>query len=379
MRIVVDKNNPCVVEAFQQFGVVCALPTSEITKETVRDAEILIIRSETKVTKELLENSAVRFVGSATIGTDHVDIEYLRSTKRIFANASGSNANSVAEYVVTALLHLSQKKSFTLRGKSIGVVGVGNVGSKVVEYAKALGLTVLQNDPPLARKTGNKYFLPLDALMDCDFISLHVPLIKVGEDPTDHLFSKDRISKMKKGAMLINTSRGAVVHGDALKQSLDAGSLSGAVIDVWENEPLIDIELLQKVEIGTSHIAGYSYDGKVAAVKMLYDEACMVFDQPVLWSPELNAAESPRKTIVIDRNEFGNEKKIHDVTRQCYDIENDDKALRLISSIPKNDHQSYFRRLRSEYPIRREFFNTSVTGSTDDIKQTLFRIGFQIN
>ncbi|HAP34715.1 MAG TPA: erythronate-4-phosphate dehydrogenase, partial [Bacteroidetes bacterium] len=144
---------------------------SAITKESVHDAEILIIRSETKVTKDLLDGSAVRFVGSATIGTDHVDIEYLNSTSRTFASAPGSNANSVAEYVVAALLSLAQKKSFSLRGKSIGVVGVGNVGSKVVRYATALGMTVLQNDPPLERKTRSDQFLPIDSLMDCDFIT----------------------------------------------------------------------------------------------------------------------------------------------------------------------------------------------------------------
>jgi erythronate-4-phosphate dehydrogenase len=379
MKIVVDKNNPCVAEAFQQFGEVHALPTSEITKEAVHDAEILIIRSETKVTKELLDTSAVRFVGSATIGTDHVDIEYLKSTSRTFASAPGSNANSVAEYVVAALLSLAQKKSFTLHGKSIGVVGVGNVGSKVVRYATALGMTVLQNDPPLARKTGSAHFLPFDSLMECDFITFHVPLTKTGDDATYHLFSQERIANMKKGAIVFNTSRGSVVDGNALKRALDTDHLSGAVLDVWENEPLIDIELLHKVDIGTPHIAGYSYDGKVAAVKMLYDKACQFFNQPVLWFPQLTTADVPRKNIIADAAGNNKEKNIHNVVRQCYDIGNDDKALRSISSIPESEHRSYFRRLRSEYPIRREFFNTDITGSQDDIKKTLFSIGFQLH
>ncbi len=379
MKIVVDKNNPCVAEAFQQFGDVHALPTSAITKEAVHNAEILIIRSETKVTKELLEGSVVRFVGSATIGTDHVDIEYLKSTSRTFVSAPGSNANSVAEYVVAALLNISQKKSFSLQGKSIGVIGVGNVGSKVVRYATALGMTVLQNDPPLARRTGSSSFLPLDSLMDCDFITLHVPLTKTGDDPTFHLFSKERISRMKKGSVLINTSRGPVIDGIALKLALDTHHLSGAVLDVWENEPLIDIELLNNVDIGTPHIAGYSYDGKVSAVKMLYDDACQLFNQPVLWSPQMNTVESPRKNIVVDAAVNDKEKNIQNVIRQCYDIENDDTALRKSIPLAEPERRLYFRRLRSEYPIRREFFNTNVTGSPNIIDETLSSLGFQFH
>jgi len=379
MKIVVDKNNPCVAEAFQQFGEVHALPTSAITKESVHDAEILIIRSETKVTKDLLDGSAVRFVGSATIGTDHVDIEYLNSTSRTFASAPGSNANSVAEYVVAALLSLAQKKSFSLRGKSIGVVGVGNVGSKVVRYATALGMTVLQNDPPLERKTRSDQFLPIDSLMDCDFITIHVPLTKNGDDPTYHLFSKERISKMKKGSILLNTSRGPVVDGSALNNALTTDHLSGAVLDVWENEPVIDIELLRNVDIGTPHIAGYSYDGKVAAVKMLYEVACQIFNQPVLWTPKKNTSESTGKSIMGESKGFTFEKTIHEIVRHCYDIETDDLALRKLTSLAENDRQEYFRRLRSEYRVRSEFFNSVVIGPLDDTKKALFSIGFQVH
>ncbi|MDP1676575.1 MAG: 4-phosphoerythronate dehydrogenase [Bacteroidota bacterium] len=377
MRIVVDKYIPSVVQAFQQFGEVCALETAEITTEAVHNAEILIIRSETKVTKELLEGSAVRFVGSATIGTDHVDIEYLKSKSIEFASAPGSNANSVAEYVVAALLHLSQKKSFSLQGKSIGVVGIGNIGSIVVRYASALGMTVLQNDPPLARETGNTNLLPLDSLMECDFITLHVPLTKTGEDTTLHLFSQERISKMKKGTVLINTSRGPVVDGNALKRILDTKHLDGAVLDVWENEPLIDIGLLQKVDIGTPHIAGYSFDGKVTAVKMLYDDACRLFKQPIIWSPELNGTGSIQKSIIVESIGHESEKNIYDVVRYCYDIETDDVELRTMASLPEDEHRSYFRRLRSEYRLRREFFNTSVVGSPDALVDTLCNIGFK--
>jgi erythronate-4-phosphate dehydrogenase len=216
-------------------------------------------------------------------------------------------------------------------------------------------------------------------LMECDFITFHVPLTKTGDDATYHLFSQERIANMKKGAIIFNTSRGPVVDGNALKRALDSEHLSGAVLDVWENEPLIDIELLHKVDIGTPHIAGYSYDGKVAAVKMLYNQACHLFNQPVLWSPGMQASESLLKSIIVESNGFASEKMIHEVVRQCYDIEADDIALRKLISLAEIDRQSYFRRLRSEYRVRREFFNSVVIGSPDAVVNTLVDVGFQLN
>lgn len=158
MRVIVDKNNPLVGEAFRQFGEVVPSATREITKDAVRAADMIIIRSETKVTKDLLDGSNVKFVGTATIGTDHVDLEYLRLRGIGFASAPGSNANSVAEYFVAALLTLAKRKGFTVSGKTLGVVGVGNVGSKIVRNANALGMHILQNDPPLTRSTGGSSF-----------------------------------------------------------------------------------------------------------------------------------------------------------------------------------------------------------------------------
>ena len=285
MHVVVDKNNPLVGEAFRQFGEVQACATREITKETIHDADIIVIRSETKVTKDLLDGSKVKFVGTATIGTDHVDLEYLRSHGIGFSSAPGSNANSVAEYFVAAVLTIAKRMGFTLSGKTLGVVGVGNVGSKIVRNARVLGMKVLQSDPPLARKSANSSYLPLDELMQADIVTLHVPLTKTGSDPTYHLFEDSRINKMKKGAILMNTARGAVVDGNSLKNAIERKHLAGAVLDVWEGEPLIDVDLLSNVDIGTSHIAGYSFDGKLAAVKMTYSAACKFFGQPETWTP----------------------------------------------------------------------------------------------
>ncbi len=360
MRVVVDKNNPLVAEAFQQFGEVRALATKKITADSIHNADMVIVRSETKVTKELLRGSSVRFVGTATIGTDHVDVEYLRTHGIGFASAPGSNANSVAEYIVVALLTLAERKGFVLHGKRIGVVGVGNVGSKVVRNAEALGMTILQNDPPLSRATGNSHFVPLDDLMDADFITLHVPLTTTGIDPTYHLFDSKRIGTMKKGAILINTARGSVVDSAALRDALDRRHLDGSVLDVWEGEPAIDVELLKRIDIATSHIAGYSFDGKLAAVKMMYAAACKFFSQAPKWTPEKSLPKPRVERIVVSETGDSRDETLRKIINQCYDIECDDRSLRGISTVPGDDVRSYFARLRAEYGTRREFYNTTI-------------------
>lgn len=380
MRVVVDKNNPLVGEAFRQFGEVQASATREITKETVRDAGMIIIRSETKVTKDLLDGSKVKFVGTATIGTDHVDLEYLRSRGIGFASAPGSNANSVAEYFVGAMLTLAKRKGFALSGKTLGVVGVGNVGSKIVRNARALGMKVLQNDPPLARKTKDPDYLPLDELMDAEIVTLHVPLTKTGSDPTYHLFDGSRIKKMKKGAILINTSRGAVVDGEALKNAIERKHLGGALLDVWEGEPFIDIDLLNRVDIGTSHIAGYSFDGKLAAVKMTYSAACKFFGQPEVWTPGNSIPGPTVERIVVTESAESAEEVLRKIVSQCYDIECDDRALRSIVGASQKERRSFFARLRAEYRVRREFFATVVVlpASLSALMDPLRTIGFRV-
>ncbi len=380
MRVVVDKNNPLVGEAFRQFGEVRALRTKEITKETLRDADMIIIRSETKVTKDLLDGSKVKFVGTATIGTDHVDLEYLRLRGIGFASAPGSNANSVAEYFTSAVLTLAKRKGFTLSGKALGVVGVGNVGSKIVRNAMALGMNVLQNDPPLARVTADPSYALLDKLMDADFITLHVPFTKSGSDPTFHLFDGTRINKMKKGAILFNTARGAVVDGEALKEAIECKHLGGALLDVWEGEPLIDIDLMKKVDIATSHIAGYSFDGKLAAVKMTYSAACKFFGQPEAWTQGNSLPKPAVEHVIVPQGTESHEEVLRKIVSQCYDIECDDRALRLIANVLPDERRSFFAGLRAEYRMRREFFNTVVTlpSSLTALQQPLRTIGFRV-
>ena len=380
MRVVVDKKNPLVAEAFRQFGEVRECATRDITRETVQDADIIIIRSETKVTKELLDGTSVKFVGTATIGTDHVDLEYLQSHGIGFASAPGSNANSVAEYIVSAILTLTCRKGLRLSDLTLGVVGVGNVGSKVVRNARALGMKVLQNDPPLARTTGDSGFLPLERLLDADILTLHVPLTKKGTDPTYHLIGREFLSKLKSTAVVINTSRGPVVDGAALKEALGERRLGGAVLDVWEGEPVIDAELLAKVDIGTPHIAGYSYDGKLAAVRMTYEAACGHFGQKKSWTPGSSQPAPAVGRISLRREERSTEETLKSVVTRCYDILRDDAGLRPLIQTPAEERRTFFARLRSEYGIRREFHNTVVELpiAMEVLGDQLRVIGFQI-
>jgi erythronate-4-phosphate dehydrogenase len=258
MFIVADANIPFVESMYNDMAEVRLAEGHAITPQTVRDADLLIVRSVTKIGKDLLEGSKVRFVGTATSGYDHVDLQYLSSKGIRFEYAPGCNSNSVAEYITAAILVLSQRLGFDTRQTTLGVVGVGNVGSKVVRKATALGIRVLQNDPPLQRKSGSKQFVPLDALMNADIITLHVPLTSEGIDATHYLFDEKRIAAMKPNSILINSSRGPVVKTDALRNALHNGRIRTAVLDVWEKEPDIDGDVLQIAAIGTPHIAGYS-------------------------------------------------------------------------------------------------------------------------
>jgi erythronate-4-phosphate dehydrogenase len=222
MKIIADQNIPYVKECFSSIGDVTLTGGRDVTPELVKDADILLVRSITKVNADLLAGSSVKFVATATIGTEHIDQGYLDEHGIGFASAPGSNANSVAEYIVAALLTLGKKHRFRLEGKSIGIVGVGNVGSKVETKCRALGMDVVLNDPPLARQTGDDKYRLLDEVYGCDFITMHTPLTKDGSDPTYHLADEKFFDSMKQGAFFLNTSRGKVQDEAALKKAMAA-------------------------------------------------------------------------------------------------------------------------------------------------------------
>ncbi len=380
MKIIADSNIPFVEECFSSLGDVTAMPAGEITADTVRNANILLVRSVTKVNEELLKKSSVKFVGSATSGFEHVDTEFLQTKGVGFSYAPGSNANSVAEYVIAALLAVAKKHKFELQGKSVGIIGAGRIGGKVADKAVALGMKVLLNDPPLHRQSHDPKYLPPDRLYDCDFITMHTPLTFEGIDKTFHLADEAFFDSLKAGAFFINTARGPVADTKALKTATRSGKLAGAVVDVWENEPNIDNELILKADLSTPHIAGYSLDGKVAGLIMVYQAACKYFDIVSEYTTDdfLAAPDMPEITIDPD---WGTEQNIiHDTVQQIYVINRDDFNTREILIVPPQQRAKWFNDLRADYPVRREFQNTQIVFAQPNasLAAKLKGIGFKV-
>ncbi|MFH1071498.1 MAG: 4-phosphoerythronate dehydrogenase PdxB [Candidatus Glassbacteria bacterium] len=359
MLTVADENMPFAAEAFGRLGEVRLAPGRKITAEILAGADCLAVRSVTKVNEALLAGSPVRFVGTATIGTDHVDTEWLARAGIGFASAPGSNAVSVAEYVVACLFELAGRLGLTLEGTAFGIVGCGNVGSRVAARARALGMKVVVNDPPLADRTGDLVYRPLEEALACDIVSLHVPLEKAGPYPTWHLAGQSFIGRMNPGAVLFNTSRGAVADSTALHRALGSGRLTAAVLDVWEGEPEIDTELLKKVAIATPHIAGYSFDGKVRGTRMIYEAACRHFGIDPDWDPA-NLLPPPENPVIEIPAGAKRQEAVGLAVKKSYDILADDGRLRMIAGLPRGEQGKYFDSLRKTYPVRREWASRTV-------------------
>jgi len=361
MKIVADENIPFAREAFSGIGEVELVSGRNIPP--LRDVDILIVRSITKVNEELLAGSAVKFVGTATIGIDHIDLDYLRENGIGFASAPGSNSNSVAEYVTAALLTYAEDSGTELEGKSIAVVGVGNVGSKVVKKCEALGMTVLKNDPPLAEETGDPSFLEIEDVLGADFVTVHVPLTKEGRHPTYHMVDGDFLGAVN--GVFLNTSRGSVVDERALMSALGK-NVRAAVLDVWEHEPHVNRELAGMV-YGTPHIAGYSFDGKVNGVRMIYEAVCDYFGLERTW----NAADFLPPGKRIECSGDSEEDVIRDAVRRVYDIRRDYDEFRR--------RMDEFDRLRKEYPRRREFHTCEVVvDGGERVRAKLRGLGFKV-
>lgn len=371
MKIVVDENIPLVVEAFSRFGEVVAVAGRSIDNHLLADADMLLVRSVSKVDKSLLDGTPVKFVGSATIGIDHIDTNYLADNSIGFAHAPGSNADSVAEYVLAALCVIAGWGDRKLFDMTLGIIGVGNIGSRLFRHALTLGMNLVLCDPPKKRLQNSELYRPLREVLDtADIISLHVPLTTSGDNATIQMINRNFLASLKKNAVLINTSRGKVVDEAAL---LDRRKdLGGLILDVWNNEPGISTELLNVADIATPHIAGYSYDGKVRGTKALYDAACAWYFKPPEWEPSIS--EAPVELTIGE----GSEPFSHAIL-QAYSIENDDRALRKLLQMDKEEQPRYFDELRRNYPKRREFSNFTIKSGccSDDVLKKLKRLGFQ--
>lgn len=380
MRLIVDQNIPFAREAFGTLGEVTTLPGRDIRPEHVASADALIVRSITKVNAALLEGSPVRFVGTCTIGEDHVDKGWLATQGIGFSSAPGCNANSVSEYITAALLELRHAGHLSrpLRDCSLGVIGHGHVGSKVAAKARALGMRVVVNDPPLADLTGDALYRPLSAVLDCDVVTLHVPLEKSGPHPTLHLADAAFLTSMKPGAILINTARGPVVESDALLEALDSAHLAACVLDVWEGEPEVPTELISNAFLASPHIAGYSFDGKVNGTVQIYQALCRHLSIDPTWTPDalLPAPDVPE--LELPHGEVDD--ALLQLIRQVYDIRRDDAALRAALDLPEADRGKHFDALRKNYPRRREFQHTAVkvTDKGHPLADNLRGLGFKV-
>ena len=379
MKIVADENIPYAQEAFGLLGDVVTAPGRSMNGTLLRDADLLFVRSITKVNCELLDGSRVQFVGTATIGEDHIDKAYLAERGIGFSSAPGCNANSVGEYLAAALLVLAQTRGFKLADRRLGIIGHGNVGKRVEEKARALGVECVLNDPPLARETGDAKYRPLDEILECQIITAHVPLTKTGPDATLHLLDAAFLDRVKTGAIIINTSRGSVVDGQPLRLALESGKVGASVLDVWEGEPNIDLDLLANLALATPHIAGYSFDGKVNGTRQVYEAACKHLGVAPAWNPAPHLPDPDCPRVDADGN-APLQQALLDAVSAVYPICEDDRRLRAIITKDEADRGPYFDRLRKEYPRRREFHNTQaiVAPANPVMERSLAGLGFRV-
>lgn len=378
MIIVVDEAIPHWDEAFPRLGEVRPFSGRKLRPADVKDANALIVRSITRVDASLLEGSSVRFVGSATIGMDHMDVEYLKARGVYFTNAAGCNANAVAEYVVAALLVVASRKGWNLQSKSIAVIGVGNVGSHVEKKARALGMKVFLCDPPLQETRNDPRYLFLDDVLDADILTFHVPLTSDGPYPTYHMVDKNILARLSSRQFLINTARGPVFDGCDLKESLRASRLEGAVLDVWEGEPNIDLSLLDLADLGTPHIAGYSIDGKIRATEMMFEGICRYFGLKASWD---TGSLYPAASAIRPEAGLKSEDALRSVVLEAYNILRDDGSLRDLHGLPEDCAGAGFDRLRNEYPLRPEFRHFVVDLPKDQLGrgEIIGGLGFQVS
>ena len=373
-KIIADPNIP-LIEKFAVFGEVIQVPGREWNAELVRDADILLTRSVTKVNAALLDQSSVTFVGSATSGFDHIDRDYLAQRGIHFVYCPGSNANSVAEYVLSALIAIIRPDQ-PLAGLSAGIIGCGHVGSRVATLLEAVGINCILNDPPLQDLTGDKRFQSLNEALTADIISLHTPLTLDGDYPSDRLINENQLLQMKPDVILINAARGRVINEAALLNRMEQCPSMKTVIDCWENEPSINPVLLQRVTLGTPHIAGYSFDGKVKATQMLFRALADFLRQEVQWE-----ADPDSYTKMIDFATASNQMDcLRWAVLSSYDIRLDHEHLRRLLTMPSDQQGKAFDQLRKLYPIRHEFdkCETRIPARMQQSCATLQRLGFQI-
>lgn len=367
MKIVADNTVPYLKGVAEPVADVTYLNSDEFTPSAIRDADALIVRSIDKCTRELLQGSRVRLITTATIGFDHIDIQYCEEAGITWKNAPGCNAVSVAQYVLSSLLTIGLRRNEPLRGKTIGIVGVGHVGKELEKLCSAYGMYVLRNDPPRAEEEGEEGFVSLDTIAkEADIISFHTPLTKEGRFATQHLADEAFFNKTRKKPWYINASRGAVHNTRALVEALKSGKIGEAVIDCWENEPAIDRELLSLAAIATPHIAGFSADGKANGTRTCLEHIERFFG---LKLEKLKEVVPPAPTDPIIDLSLVTEHRIEQAVFSSFSPLAIDKALR---QTPEK-----FEWFRANYPHPREFAAYTIKNSTAGERTLFDKLGFK--
>ncbi|WP_409522901.1 4-phosphoerythronate dehydrogenase PdxB [Nitrincola sp. MINF-07-Sa-05] len=378
LTIFADENMPALEPLFGHLGSLIRLPGRSMTPADLKQADILLVRSVTQVGEELLRDSKVKFVGTATIGTDHIDQNWLQQAGVGFASAPGCNAEAVVDYVLSVCFHLAGEQGFDLRDKTVGVVGEGNVGGRLVRRLRALGVQVLVCDPSKAREQGAKVVNSVELqtlLAQADIISLHTPLTHDGADPTWHLLGADQLAGLKADTILINTARGPVIDNQALLQIARQRRDLTLILDVWEQEPVVDPELAALCRIATPHIAGYSLDGKIRGSWMLYQAV----SQWLGTEPEVSL-KSVLPASAFSEVKLGQGADTLPLMQLLYDPHRDDRALRATLHLSPDERAKAFDQLRKSYPERREFATLSLSGDISSAQRTeLSAVGFSLN
>ncbi|MBB1384015.1 4-phosphoerythronate dehydrogenase [Pseudoalteromonas sp. SG45-5] len=371
MKILADQNMPLVEQYFADFGGVERFDGRKLTPEQLVDVDVLLTRSVTRVNHELLaQANKLSFVGTATIGIDHIDTQLLNNKNIAFSSAPGCNAIAVAEYVISSLFALSQENARPLSGQTIGIVGVGNIGNCLAQKLKALNVDVILCDPIKYEQGLLENHVTLDELLaQSDIVTFHVPLVKSGEHKTLHMMNKARLKALKPGLTLINASRGDVIDNQALLEVMQAGADLDLVLDVWEKEPNILTELLEHVRYASVHIAGHTLEGKARGTQMLYQKLCE------LKSVEASKSLDDFLPLPVITNatitQHFNEQDIARLVHLIYDVRRDDGILL------RHLENDGFDSLRKNYPIRREFSTLSLQGESPQLA-ALSQLGFTI-
>lgn len=373
MKFIIDDKIPYIQGALEPFGEVLYLSGPNTTPALVKDADAIITRTRTICNEQLLAGSTVKIIATATIGFDHIDTEYCDKAGIRWTNAPGCNSKSVEQYIASALFVLAEREGFELKGKTIGVVGVGQVGSKVARVCALFGMTVLRNDPPRARVEGQEGFVSLDEIKQkADFITLHVPLNLQGEDATFHLADDAFFQSLKRKPYLFNSCRGEVLDTQAAKRAVQSQRISGLVIDCWENEPDLDLDLLEMVDLGTPHIAGYSKDGKANGTTQSIQSVSRFLGLGIDdWQAQ--NVELPKNTLIdLDGRVLTDEALLSKAILSTYDIRTDDANLRKNTGL--------FEKWRGDYPVRREYptFTVHCRNVKKETMDTLAALGFNI-